>query len=90
MSGDEDDDRCPDCGFETERNVLVRTEDSAERPCPACLWAHEPPRCPLCFGSACEKGCGDRFGRECRWKHAGPDSHKVCRRCGGSGQEVPR
>ena len=36
--------------------------------------------CPLCMGDACEYGC-----RRCRQKYAGPDSHRVCRRCGGAG-----
>ena len=39
-------------------------------------------RCRLCLGNACEEGCG-----YCDHISAGPDSHKVCRRCGGIGLE---
>lgn len=39
----DEDDSCPDCGFVTERNVLVRADGCADVPCASCLWAHEPP-----------------------------------------------
>lgn len=41
-------------------------------------------RCPTCEGQGCEEGCGT-----CQYANAGPDSHKVCRSCGGSGRQVP-
>lgn len=37
--------------------------------------------CPLCDGNGCVEGCG-----RCEMVHAGPEAHKVCRRCGGSGE----
>lgn len=41
--------------------------------------------CALCQGDACEEGCG-RGGRSyCADGYGGPNSHRVCRRCGGSG-----
>ena len=36
--------------------------------------------CPICEGQGCEEGCGN-----CQMAHAGPESHKVCRNCGGRG-----
>lgn len=41
----------------------------------------EYPECPLCDGQGCEEGCGT-----CEMAYAGPDSHKVCTRCGGRGR----
>jgi hypothetical protein len=38
---DFDSDTCPDCGWNTERNVLVRAEGCADTPCKPCLWAHD-------------------------------------------------
>lgn len=46
--------------------------------------AAEDDVCGLCLGDACEDGCGRGGRRPCTRKHAGPDSHRVCRRCGGS------
>lgn len=43
--------------------------------------------CSLCGGNACEYSCGPRTG--CRHKHDGPDSHRVCGRCKGSGRNEP-
>lgn len=40
--------------------------------------------CPLCSGNGCEEWCGRRGG--CEMAYAGPDSHKVCRACGGTGR----
>ena len=40
--------------------------------------------CSKCGGWGCEEGCGPRGG--CAWVYAGPDSHKVCSACGGSGK----
>lgn len=40
-------------------------------------------RCPVCMGSACDEDCG-----YCDHWNDGPDSHKVCRRCGGRGVVV--
>lgn len=40
--------------------------------------------CSLCEGDACEEGCGKRTG--CRSNVGGPDDHRVCTRCGGSGR----
>jgi hypothetical protein len=42
--------------------------------------------CRMCEGYACEDGCRHRTG--CRRKYDGPDSHRVCRACGGSGREA--
>ena len=39
--------------------------------------------CGLCDGSPCDGGCRPA----CRHKYDGPDSHRVCRRCGGTGKE---
>lgn len=36
-------DTCPDCGWNTERNVLVPSDGCLPDPCSACAWAHEPP-----------------------------------------------
>lgn len=44
----------------------------------------EPERCWMCDGTGCEENCGARGG--CRMAHAGPESHRVCRTCGGSGR----
>ena len=38
-------------------------------------------RCSVCGGRGCEEGCGT-----CEYVNAGPDSHKVCRACGGAGR----
>lgn len=38
--------------------------------------------CSTCGGQGCEEGCGT-----CEWANAGPESHKVCRSCGGGGIE---
>jgi hypothetical protein len=37
--------------------------------------------CPKCDGNGCENGCGN-----CGYVNAGPNSHKVCRWCGGAGR----
>ncbi len=37
-------------------------------------------KCPTCDGLGCEYGCGN-----CRKAYSGPDSHRICRKCGGSG-----
>lgn len=42
-------------------------------------------KCPLCGGYACEEGCGIS-GRGCQHNVGGPDDHKVCVRCHGSGR----
>lgn len=34
--------------------------------------------CTVCDGNGCEEGCGN-----CEMVYAGPDSHRVCRNCGG-------
>ena len=39
--------------------------------------------CGLCDGSPCDGGCRPA----CRHKYDGPDSHRVCGRCGGTGTE---
>lgn len=41
--------------------------------------------CGLCGGTACEEMCG-----RCEMAYAGPDSHRVCSRCRGSGRDVDR
>ena len=42
--------------------------------------------CPTCDGNACEEGCGGwSGGTGCQHANAGPDSHRICRRCDGSG-----
>lgn len=43
-------------------------------------------KCKLCNGHACEEGCGLR-GQGCEMAFSGPDSHKICTRCHGSGIE---
>ena len=41
--------------------------------------------CPLCQGDACEHGCGQGGKKWCEHANSGPDSHRVCNRCKGSG-----
>ena len=41
--------------------------------------------CETCSGNGCENRCG-----YCEWAYAGPDSHKVCRSCHGTGLQRPR
>ena len=36
--------------------------------------------CKTCQGEGCEAGCG-----RCHYASVGPESHRVCRTCGGSG-----
>jgi hypothetical protein len=38
--------------------------------------------CSTCNGRACEYGC-----RRCEYAYAGPDSHRICRACHGTGEE---
>lgn len=38
--------------------------------------------CEQCNGAGCEENCG-----RCEMAYAGPDSHRVCTRCGGTGAE---
>ena len=47
----------------------------------AVLAAGQP--CGPCDGSPCDGGCRPA----CRHKYDGPDSHRVCGRCGGTGTE---
>lgn len=42
-----------------------------------------PSICPTCDGNGCEESCGLSGG--CEHVYAGPDSHKVCRKCMGRG-----
>lgn len=44
--------------------------------------------CPLCGGQACEENCGIGGSSPigCRHANDGPDSHRVCVRCGGRGR----
>ena len=52
----------------------------------------DPRLCGLCMGEACEFGCGRRKGGGCHQGGGGfgPNAHRVCTRCGGSGRvEVP-
>jgi hypothetical protein len=44
-----------------------------------------PKPCTLCLGLSCEENCGPSG---CKHVHDGPDSHKVCRRCGGTGRRA--
>ena len=37
--------------------------------------------CETCDGDGCEEGCG-----YCNRAHVGPDSHRVCRTCDGTGR----
>lgn len=41
----------------------------------------DTPECPTCEGFGCEHGCG-----RCEYAYVGPDSHRVCRSCLGTGQ----
>lgn len=41
--------------------------------------------CGLCQGDACEDGCGRGGRSRCEQSNSGPDSHRVCNRCKGSG-----
>ncbi len=45
----------------------------------------ENDKCTLCMGDGCEYGCARGGDGGCEMAHAGPDSHRVCMRCGGSG-----
>lgn len=45
-----------------------------------------PEPCHLCYGIGCEESCGLTGG--CESAFSGPDSHKVCARCQGSGRET--
>lgn len=40
--------------------------------------------CPKCDGNGCEHGCGNFGG--CRHAYDGPDSHRICSTCHGSGK----
>ena len=40
--------------------------------------------CSKCGGHGCEEQCGLRGG--CAWVYAGPDSHRVCSACNGTGK----
>ncbi len=44
--------------------------------------AAPPRRCPTCNGNGCEFSCG-----HCRHAHDGPESHRICRVCAGTGVE---
>lgn len=41
--------------------------------------------CSLCGGNGCEYGCGHRY-HGCKSAHLGPNSHRICRKCRGSGR----
>ena len=45
---------------------------------------HEPEPCPTCDGNGCEESCGRERGG-CEDAYRGPNSHRVCGQCGGSG-----
>lgn len=41
--------------------------------------------CSLCGGNGCEYGCGHKYGG-CQSAYLGPDSHRICHKCKGSGR----
>lgn len=49
-------------------------------------WGAQKERCQKCDGSGCEEGCGLRGG--CKYAYAGPESHRICNTCHGTGWTV--
>ncbi len=53
----------------------------------------DPHICPRCLGDACEYGCGSRNKDGACHRAStgtyGPDVHRICHRCCGTGRENP-